>query len=80
MAHIATRCAQCGQTDDHPKVIAYEDGQGPWHHDCLSVDRRDELAAVSPIAAQIIAAAHDGKRGEELRTHILSLHATPEGA
>lgn len=73
MAHTPSRCVQCGQTDDHPKVVAFEDGDGPWHHDCLSADRRAELEASHPLAAQVIAAAHAGTHGDDLRTHILSL-------
>lgn len=67
-----SRCDQCGQTDDHPKVH-YLDG-GTHHHDCLSFDQKAELAASSDKAAAIIEAAESGVRGDDLRAHILALH------
>jgi len=67
-----SRCDQCGQTDDHPKV--HDFGGGTHHHDCLSADRKAELAASSSQAAAIIAAAESGVHGDDLRAHILDLH------
>jgi hypothetical protein len=72
MAHHVTRCDQCGQSDDHPKVHSFEGGT--WHHDCLSADRKADLIASAPHAAAIIAAAESGTRGDDLRAHILDLH------
>ena len=72
-----SRCDQCGQTDDHPKVHGF--GGSTHHHDCLSADQKAELAASSDKAAATIAAAESGVHGDELRAHILDLHhADPE--
>ena len=66
-----SRCDQCGQQDDHPKVhVAFG---GTFHHDCLSADLHAELSA-HPIVGQIIAAAQGGMHGDDLRDHIHSLH------
>lgn len=72
MPHAVTRCDQCGQYDDHPKVHAYEGGT--WHHDCLPADRRADLIAASPLIAQVIEACEGGLHGQDLRDHIVSLH------
>lgn len=69
---FSSRCDQCGQTDDHPKVIGY--AGTTHHHDCLSSDAKAELSASSPQAAAIIAAAESGIHGDDLRAHILALH------
>jgi recombinational DNA repair protein (RecF pathway) len=73
-----SRCDQCGQVDDHPKVH-YSDG-GTRHHDCLSVDQKAELAASSDKAAAIIAAAESGTHGDELRAQIFDLHKADPAA
>lgn len=65
------RCDQCGQSDDHPKVHTF-DGK-TYHHDCLPFDLRAEVCA-NPKAAQIVAAAESGIRGDQLRNHIFQLH------
>lgn len=67
-----SRCDQCGQTDDHPKVHSF--GGGTHHHDCLSADAKAELIASAPHAQAIIEAAESGVRGDDLRTHILAIH------
>lgn len=67
---ISTRCDQCGQTDDHPKVIGY--GGTTHHHDCLSFDQRAELAESSSTAAAIIAECESGTKGADLRAFIVS--------
>lgn len=67
-----SRCDQCGQTDDHPKVHSF--GGGTHHHDCLSADQKAELAGSSDKAAAIIEAAESGVRGDDLRAHIVVLH------
>lgn len=66
-----SRCDQCGQQDDHPKVhVAFG---GIFHHDCLAADLRAQLAE-HPVVGKIIAAAESGIRGHDLRQHIASLH------
>lgn len=63
----STRCDQCGQNDDHPKVHV---GSGTWHHDCLPADEKAMVVESSPEAAGIIAACEDGLRGPDLLDHI----------
>lgn len=70
-----TLCDQCGQLDDHPKVHL---GAVTKHHDCLSFAEKQQVVDSSPVAAQIITAAESGTHGDELLTHIESLHT--EGA
>jgi hypothetical protein len=72
MALHVSRCDQCGQYDDHPKVHAYEGGT--WHHDCLPADRRAELVASSEQAKAIVEACEGGKRGAKLLAHIQQIH------
>ena len=67
-----SRCDQCGQTDDHPKV--HNSDGATHHHDCLPADRKAELIASSDKAAVIVAAAESGVHGDELRAHIFDLH------
>lgn len=71
MAHTRTptRCDQCGQVDDHPKVHLSDETK---HHDCLSVRER-ELAIGSaqakdsgPKLSAVIEAAEKGTHGDEL--------------
>ncbi|GAB3884663.1 RING finger protein [Terrabacter terrigena] len=66
----ATRCDQCGQIDDHPKVHVFNGGT--FHHDCLSYDLRSDLMQDDRVAA-IITAAEGGTRGAKLRAHIAKL-------
>lgn len=66
---VATRCDQCGQTDDHPKAHI---GTETRHHDCLSADQKALLtdsaqaAGSGPKASAVIKACEDGARGAEL--------------
>jgi hypothetical protein len=69
---VPTTCAQCGQTDDHPKVH-FGDGDSK-HHDCLSYAEKAQVVESSDVAAKIIEACVGGKRGEKLLAHIESLH------
>jgi hypothetical protein len=70
MLHVS-RCDQCGQVDDHPKVHT---DVHTYHHDCLSVDLRDQIIGSSEHGRAIIEAAESGVHGHELREHILGLH------
>lgn len=70
MAHAATACDQCGQTDDHPKLHY---GVETYHHDCIPARVRDDLGDV-PRVAEIAAAAESGTHGDELRDLIANLH------
>lgn len=67
-----SKCDQCGQTDDHPKVHSF--GGGTHHHDCLSYSAKAELIASAPQSAMIIEAAEAGTHGDSLRTLITELH------
>lgn len=60
-------CLYCGQVDDHPKHEKILPGfVSVWGHmDCCAQATQCELCV--PIVG-----AADGKRGEELRGHILS--------
>lgn len=73
--HVLSRCDQCGQLDDHPKSH-WSTGE-TYHHDCLPYDKRAIL--VDPETGgehgkAVVEAAESGKRGEDLRQHIFSLH------
>lgn len=72
MARVQSRCDQCGQVDDHPKVHA--EPQGTFHHDCLSVDLRAQIVSTSDTAAAVVEACEGGLRGDKLLAHIDSLH------
>lgn len=63
-------CDQCGQSDDHPKVISF--GGGTHHHDCLPAVQKAEMIAASPQVAAIIEQAEAGVHGDDLRTFITS--------
>lgn len=75
--HI-TRCDQCGQYDDHPKVHA-GDGFGDGgvrttHYDCLSVDQEQALRDnphFGELHGAAIDAAKAGTHGDDLRAHIV---------
>ena len=56
-------CLGCGQTDDHPRVLAINtDGSTSyWHHDCHARTTGDPVSA---------AVAESGLTGDELREHI----------
>lgn len=76
-----TRCVQCGQTDDHPKIHIGSLGSGDVatkHHDCLSVAEEQaargsaQVADSGPKVSAIIDAAKSGTRGPDLVDLILS--------
>lgn len=66
-----SRCDQCGQVDDHPKVHV-SDG-GTFHHDCVSADLRAQLVQ-DDRARQIVELAESGIHGDELRARIIAIH------
>jgi hypothetical protein len=68
--HIS-RCDQCGQADDHPKVHA--EPQGTFHHDCLSADLRQQVIDSAPLGQAVIEACEGGLRGDALRDHIVNV-------
>lgn len=71
--HALSRCDQCGQVDDHPKAH-FNTGE-TFHHDCLPYDKRAEvLEAGGELAQAVLEACEGGKKGDELRAHIFSLH------
>jgi hypothetical protein len=75
--HVSTKCVDCGQLDDHPKVVTPLPDEY-FHHDCLPPRARHELMQ-HPKAAQVIKACEKGKKGDALRAHIAKLHDTQEG-
>jgi hypothetical protein len=68
-----TRCDECKQTDDHPKVHY---GVETYHHDCLPSRARREVIDADPngIAQKVIQAAEKGTHGPKLLAHIEKLH------
>lgn len=70
--HVPTRCSDCDQLDDHPKVVTPLPDEY-FHHDCLPPRARHELMQ-HPMAAKIIKACEKGKKGDDLRQHIAELH------
>lgn len=79
---VPSTCAQCGDTDDHPKANLAKVspdleflGIVSKHHDCLSFFEREQLSASNPQTAKTIEACIAGKRGEKLQAYIESLHA-----
>jgi hypothetical protein len=71
--HPIRTCTQCGQTDDHPRVVlANRDDE--YHHDCLPFALRAELSASGGHFASIVEAAESGTHGDDLRAHIQQLH------
>ena len=68
---VASRCDQCGQDDDHPKVHI---GVVTKHHDCLSYAEEELVRGSSDTAGEIIDACKGGKRGQKLLAHIENLH------
>lgn len=73
MSGFVSSCYQCGQSDDHPKVIA-ADLQGEsatFHHDCLPAGL---VAQLSEDGKRIVKECVDGLRGDELRARIHELH------
>jgi hypothetical protein len=65
--NVARQCIYCGIEDDHPKHEKILPGMlSVWGHmDCCA--RTTECELCSPIVA-----GASGKRGEELREHILT--------
>lgn len=71
-ARALTQCAQCGQTDDHPKIHL---GEVTRHHDCLPFADRQIVADSSPVALTIIEACEGGLRGDDLLAMIRDIHS-----
>ena len=77
MALAITECDQCGPPgDDHPKVHY---GLQTWHHDCVPYRVKQEIldgahGVSREVTAGIFEACESGKKGDELRAHILGLH------
>lgn len=63
-------CLACGQTDDHPRhVIALPDGNDVnYHFDCHKIVTNCEHC--TPVVD-----SSDGKKGDDLRAHIISSNA-----
>lgn len=63
------KCAQCGQVDDHPKVLIDPDqpSEHRVHYDCLPVVYHDP-EVVGPYVAHAVKLAKAGTHGEQLRT------------
>jgi hypothetical protein len=89
MTRAVDECAQCGQSDDHPKVhllgvTDFVDGQPvpgviSKHHDCLSANEERVLtdSPQQPGAVKvsaIIREAKGGRRGGELLEFITGDH------
>ena len=75
-----TRCDQCGQIDDHPKVHL---GQVTKHNDCLAYDEevavRGSAQPKSMVAASaIIDKCKSGTKGAKLLAFIEAEHAKTE--
>lgn len=74
--HVASQCVQCGQYDDHPKLLLGQFTHADsYHHDCAPLPRVAEILAgghgVHPLAtARVFKLAHDGERGDDLRAQI----------
>lgn len=67
--HPVRSCIACGQEDDHPRHGIYmgpDLGHVLWHMDCHS-----HATGCDTCNAQIADAG--GVKGDELRTHLLSL-------
>ena len=76
MSGYVSQCVQCGQSDDHPKVIAATlAGQSViLHHDCLPHDLREQLVQ-NDQAKAVIEACEGGLKGDKLREQIAAIHA-----
>lgn len=80
--HAKVRCNQCHPKDhpgdDHPK---FHYGAETWHHDCAPQYAIDDAIGgghsvdAETTAAVFKASREDGLKGDELRAHILTLHA-----
>lgn len=74
MPHALSRCDQCHEPDhpgdDHPKIHTPVES---YHHDCAPRALVAQLPAES-LAHQVITAARQGVRGDDLRAHIFALH------
>ena len=73
--HVESRCDQCGQVDNHPKVLSFPSGN-VYHHDCLNADLKQEVIDSNEHGQKVIEAASSGKHGDELRELINSLNAS----
>ena len=66
--HAYTRCDNCGQTDDHPKLHY---GAETYHHDCIPARVLDDCnLELGDGLPEIIEACKAGKRGDALRKAI----------
>lgn len=74
--HVPSECDTCGQYDDHPKLHY---GEETFHHDtaCLPVRVRRDIGD-HPMVSAITAAADSGLHGEDLRQHVVAIHAPAE--
>lgn len=68
MTNPQRRCAQCGQTDDHPRVLINPDTatESLVHYDCLPAGLHD----ADDYIAHAVTLASSGVRGDELRAQI----------
>jgi len=78
---VPTRCDQCGQVDDHPKVHLgrlNSDLVETFHHDCLRADDEQALRdsgqdeGSGPKVSAVIDACKKGTKGDKLRELITS--------
>lgn len=67
---FVSSCDQCGQSDDHPKVLV-SDG-GSFHHDCVNFQLKQQLVESNDKVAAIIEACEGGMKGDDLRDFILN--------
>lgn len=75
--HFLTKCKDCPETDDHPKLHY---GQDTYHFDCLPAFAEQDVTRFldhpqHAAARRIIDAARGGVHGQELRQHIDDDHA-----
>ena len=67
-----SECDQCGQNDDHPKVVTSDGGN--FHHDCVNAKLRAQLVESNDEVAKVIEACEGGLKGDKLREKILKIH------
>jgi hypothetical protein len=68
MTNQQRRCTQCGQTDDHPRVLINPDtpSEALVHYDCLPAD----LRGANEYVATAVQLAESGVHGDDLRAQI----------
>lgn len=71
-----TRCDDCGQADDHPKLHY---GIETYHHDCLPPRVRHDVLgdgnhAVHKVVRAIVKECESGTKGLDLHAYIQDLH------